>query len=199
MNNKKRALSIVGSSDRRNSMDFYATPDYVTLALLEREEFGDRILEPACGDGAISKLLKGTITSMDVIDRGCGTVQDYFTYIPEESFDAVITNPPYSLALRFVEKALSDVKEYGKVAMLLKLVFLEGEERRKFFQKSPPKKVLVFSKRLVFSGQTNTSMLCFAWFIWEKGFKGKTTIEWVETLRTPHTPKDVGIRAGDIL
>jgi len=55
----------------------------------------------------------------------------------EETFDNfngdIITNPPYRYALNFVQKALESVRIGGKVAMFLKLQFLEGKERRKFF------------------------------------------------------------------
>ena len=37
---------------------FVETPSYVTNALLENETFEGNILEPCCGKGAISKVLK---------------------------------------------------------------------------------------------------------------------------------------------
>lgn len=177
------ALRIAGSGGEREPLDFYPTPYEATLALLEREEVRGRILEPACGDGAIGKLLNGDVTSIDIADRGYGVVENYFFHVPTAPYDVVITNPPYRQALEFVKKGLRDVRDGGKVIMLLKLVFLEGQNRKAFFREHPPKVVYVFSKRLKIQqpgkDYKGTSMLCFAWFVWEKGYKGKTEVEWI--------------------
>ena len=94
----------------------------------------------------------------------------------------IITNPPYKYAQEFVEKALGLIPVGNKVAMFLRIQFLEGKQRRQFFEKSPPKVVYVASQRLncAMNGdfskyQTNTAV-CFCWFIWEKGFKGEPVI-----------------------
>ena len=50
----------------------------------------------------------------------------------------IITNPPYKYAKEFVEKALEVIPKGNKVAMFLKLQFLEGKARRKMFETSPP-------------------------------------------------------------
>ena len=39
--------------------DFYATPKQAIDGLLSKEIFGETILEPCCGNGAISKILEG--------------------------------------------------------------------------------------------------------------------------------------------
>ena len=75
-------LKITGSNQgrERNKHDFYPTPDYATEALLEREKFTD-VWEPACGDGAISKvLIKNRIKtiSTDLVDYGYGDVSGEF-------------------------------------------------------------------------------------------------------------------------
>lgn len=42
----------------------------------------------------------------------------------------IITNPPYKYAAEFVQHALDIIDNGQKVAMFLKLTFLEGEKRR---------------------------------------------------------------------
>ena len=49
-----------------------------------------------------------------------------------------MTNPPYKYALDFVLKALRIIPEGKKVAMFLKLTFLEGKTRRLLFNSTPP-------------------------------------------------------------
>jgi len=185
----KKSLSIVGANIKGNREinDFYPTPIYATDSLLKREVFGDNILEPACGDGAISKILEKqgcTVKSQDLIYRGYGFGNiDFLTFKPVEQYDAVITNPPYKYGLEFVKKALSCVKEGGKVAMLLKLVFLESATRYKFFIENPPSRIYVFSKRLKIYKKgiilKNSGLIAYAWFIWEKNNKKLPIVDWI--------------------
>jgi hypothetical protein len=95
--------------------------------------------------------------------------------------DAIITNPPFHLAQAFVEHALECAT--SKVAMLLRLQFLESMKRYRLFQRYPPKSIYVFSKRLTFSRPNfhtdNSGMICYAWFVWEKGYTGRPQIDWI--------------------
>lgn len=182
-----KALSIVGSSranGNREENDFYPTPSYVVEALLKRETFDGNIWECACGDGAISEVLKAhgyEVISTDLIDRGYGELGDFF----ESDFIAnnIITNPPFSLGLKFVEHAKS--KSTKKIAMFLKTVFLESEARYEMFQDTDYalKTVYQFSKRIsLYKGgvkMKNSGMIAYAWYVWEKGYVGKPTIEWI--------------------
>lgn len=172
---------LTGSSElKRGAQDFYRTPVQATQALLKREQFDGIILEPACGDGAISKLLPETTISTDLFDRGYGkTGIDFLSKII--FVDHIITNPPYKQAQEFVEHALKCAKH--KVAMLLKLNFLEGIKRKKFFESTPLRTVYVFSKRLSFDKADQIAkgrgVLVYAWFVWEQDYAGKPTIEWI--------------------
>ena len=172
---------IVGDSTiDRESNDYYKTPKYAILALLEREHFDGTIWEPACGDGAISRFLPGIVISTDLYDRGYGEIGvDFLKEI--RNVNHIVTNPPYKLAQEFVEHALKCVN--GKIAMLLKLAFLEGQRRKPFFEKSPPRTVYVFSKRIDFGRGDKpgkgSGLLAYAWFIWEHRYTGKPMIEWI--------------------
>jgi hypothetical protein len=174
------ARKIQGDNGDREINDFYPTPDRATIELLKRININGIVWECACGDGAISKLLPPDTISTDLIDRGYGESGIDFlkTY---KQVDWIITNPPYSLATEFVEHSLECA---NNVALLCKIQFLEGVKRYKFFKEHPPKMVYVFSSRLKIYKNgietKNSTMLCFAWFIWEKGYSGKTTVDWIE-------------------
>ena len=96
---------------------------------------------------------------------------------------ALITNPPYSKALQFIEHAIEQSEERTKIAMLLKIQFLEGKERRAFFEKSPPKTIYVLSGRLgcgkdgIFS--STRGAIAYSWWVWEKGYTGDPHIKWI--------------------
>jgi hypothetical protein len=80
------------------------------------------------------------VRSTDLIDRGYGKGGQDFLNTPTTVWNGdIITNPPYKYAREFVEKALEIVAPGCKVAMFLKLTFLEGKGRRKLFHSSPLK------------------------------------------------------------
>ena len=186
-----------GSSLRgREEHDYYATPYESTRALFARVSFeGDHFLEPCCGGGHICRVIKETypnaqITAIDKYDRGYGeTGIDFLTYTPNELYDNVITNPPFVLAQEFIEHSLELVRDGGKVAMFLKIQFLEGVKRKSFFDKNPPRYIYVFRARqspwlsgnpVDEKGKPWSSTMCFAWYIFEKGFIGEPIIRWID-------------------
>lgn len=180
----KRAQSLVGTSPGRPPEDYYKTPPVATEALLRAETFSGLVWEPACGDGAICKVLEAhgiKTMATDLIDRGWGEApHDFLT--SDRTAPNIITNPPFKLAESFVRKALEQTT--GKVAMLCKLQFLEGAKRKAMFESTPLKTVHVFSKRITMArnGKTEdyqSSMICFAWFVWEHRYTGSPTISWI--------------------
>lgn len=190
-----KGTSLSGTSMTRDRVenDYYATPRSSVESLLDNEKVGGLILEPCVGGGHVADVLKTVATKVnciDIVDRGYeGTAEfNFLKLIPAPKYDWVVTNPPYKLAQEFIEQSLKSVKENGKVAMFLKIQFLEGVKRKAFFEKYPPKKVYVFSKRqnplrngepLDEKGKPWSSTMCFAWFVWEKGFTGDTVIKWI--------------------
>jgi hypothetical protein len=177
---------IIPDVENREKNDFYPTPPEGTLALLSVEDFDGKIWEPACGDGAISKVLIEhgyEVESTDLVDRGFGTPRIDFL-MEYRTVPNIVTNPPFKLALPFVQHALSCTT--GKVAMLVRLAWLEGIERRALFESSPLARVWVFSKRLTMvragdeSLRGGGSMTAFAWLVWEHGHRGRPELGWVQ-------------------
>lgn len=157
--------------------DYYATEPRAIELLLDLESFSDHIWEPACGEGHLSKVLekKGyNVYSTDLIERGYGIGNIDFLAQKGLFQGDIITNPPYKYAKEFVEKALESVLPGNKVAMFLKLTFLEGKSRRELFKKNPPQAVYVSSDRIRcgkngdFTGPR--SAVAYAWFVWRRGY-----------------------------
>jgi len=185
-------LSIVGHGNNRQEHDFYPTPEYATKALLEREEFMGSIWEPACGDGAICKVLTRnmhTVFASDLYDYGYGkSGEDFLNTNIIKRVDHIITNPPYKIATEFVLHAQEIADK--KIAMLLKLVFLESSSRYKklfcpdqLIKEWGLKTVYVFSKRLKIYKDgiigKNSGLIAYAWFVWERGYIHKPYIDWI--------------------
>jgi hypothetical protein len=181
---------ITGYTNReRPKGDFYATPEIAIRRLLDVEAFGKRVLEPCCGNGAISSVLTRCgfdVESRDLYDWGYGRQGiDFLEPATNfEQFDAVITNPPFRLFQQFAERALEHASE-GKVALLGRIQALEGAKRRSLFTKGKLSRVWVFSKRLPrmhrfdYVGKGATSMVAFAWFVWDAQKTGEPTLAWL--------------------
>lgn len=198
---KNSAYSCNGASNHSNiereKNDFYATPPIATKVLVNylKENYPnikDKIIwEPACGKGHISEVLKENgylVISSDIIDRGYGMCGEEMNFLESKhKIDYnIITNPPYKFAKEFVEKAMELITDDNYCCMLLKLTFLEGKKRYQMFKKYPPMKVLVFSDRINCSlggDFENTDEIggavCYAWYIWKKGYNGNTEIDWL--------------------
>lgn len=175
----------------RVGKDYYATEPKATELLLAEEAFSKKVWEPACGGGHMAKVLieRGyDVRCTDITEREMGNVPydgnlDFLEYSGKFSGD-IVTNPPYKIALDFIKKAISVIETGHKVAMFLKLQFLEGKSRKKFFSKHPPQTVYVSSSRLICAGNGDfdkykSSAVAYAWFVWQKGYKGDTVIRWI--------------------
>lgn len=175
----------------REKDDFYATPPLAIKELVNNLQlFNTNIWEPCCGMNHITNILrekKYKVRTSDIVDRvNDGTVEIIdFLNCNEKWNGDIITNPPYKLATEFVYKALDVVNTGCKVAMFLKLTFLETKKRKELFEKYPPKYVYVSSSRLgcsqtgEFDETGNTSSaIAYCWYIWEKGYTGDTILRW---------------------
>lgn len=174
----------------REKDDFYATPPLAVKELMKLETFDKNVWEPCCGMNHITNVLKDNnynVKTSDIIDRvndGSVEIIDFLNYNEKYNGD-IITNPPYKLATEFVYKSIETITYGHKVAMFLKLTFLETKKRYELFKKYPPKVIYVASMRFGCSqtGEFNTdgntgSAIAYCWYIWEKGYNGDTTIKW---------------------
>ena len=184
-------IGASGCSDaEREENDYYATDPKALTLLLENEEFSDNVWECACGEGHLSNVLieHGYNTySTDIVDRGYGIGGVDFLAVNTPFDGDIITNPPYKYAKEFVEHALDLIQPGQKVAMFLKLQFLESRGRRPLFDRKCLKTVWVTSGRINccksgdFSQEVrkkHSSALAYAWFIFEKGYFGDPVIKW---------------------
>ncbi len=164
--------------------DFYPTPGWATLALIEQEQFEGTIWEPACGDGSMSEVLATTgceVVSTDLYDRGFGIGGEDFLR-SDRVAENIVTNPPYNAAEAFVKKGLESTTR--KLALLLRLAFLEGGNRyRTIFRDNAPSRVWVFSERITFypkgAERKGSGTTAYAWFVWDKQEPGTSQVRWI--------------------
>jgi len=176
--------------DRGN--DLYETPAVAVHALLANDNVPMSVWEPACGPGAIARVLRGAgrrVLATDLVDYASPD-QDHFgwDFLLERQLppgiDAIITNPPFKNGNEFVVRAL---EVCPRVYMLLRLAFIESARRSAILDGGHLSRVLVFSNRLpmmhragqgitAVDKQTSSSM-AFAWFIWDRAHKGPTELK----------------------
>ena len=176
------------SQNEREKHDYYATEPKAVRMLLEIEHFEGKIWECACGEGHLSEEMKRLgreVYSTDIVDRNYpDRIMDFLGIENNEQVDFnIITNPPYRYANEFISKALSIMPRGTKLALFLPIRYLEGKQRKAIFKLMPPKVVYVSSSRIkcAMNGDFNKmtgSAVSYAWFVWEKGHSGDTTLKW---------------------
>ena len=176
--------SLNGDGNSRQADDFYATDPIAIDSLFAVQQFSKHIWEPSCGMGHLSdrmKQLGKEVYSTDLVDRGYGIAGIDFLKQSKRHGD-IITNPPFKLAIEFIDHAINLTD--GKVAMFLKLAFLEGVARRAFFKRYPPQRVFVFSRRCKCAknglfDEYGSAVAAFAWFVWDKhDLQCETKLDW---------------------
>jgi hypothetical protein len=148
---------------RNGSLDDYQTPASALVTLLPYLKKDWVVWECADGEGYLSKALRER--GFRVIATDIHEGYDFLKFRPEE-FDIIVTNPPYSLKDRFLERAY----ELGKpFAFLLPLTTLEGRARQALFA-SHGISLLIPDKRTNFitpDGKDSGSWFLTAWFTWQ--------------------------------
>lgn len=200
------------AKEEREENDYYATEPVAAEWLLKIEPQIADIWETAVGEGHLAKVFneagKLSIIS-DLIDRGYhpeGIPRCFgkdFLQMNKVWRGDVVTNPPYASSIEWAQHSLDVIQEGRYSALFMKLTFLEGKGRRKFFEENPPIRVWVSSSRIpcAKNGEfykpkkdkegnevldetgkpimiKESSAACYAWYIWQKGYKGPTELKW---------------------
>lgn len=166
--------------------DLYETPACAVRALLAVEPVPLTVWEPACGPGAIVRVLRASgraVIATDLVDWGCPDSASGRDFLMEreapQGVPAIISNPPFKLAEEFCEHAIDLAPE---VYMLMRCAFLEGlrwygrdQNKRGRGLGDHLSRVWVFAPRLPFmhrhgyDGPKNSnSGMPFAWFVFQR-------------------------------
>lgn len=175
--------------------EYYSTPDWCTDLLLEQPEIKEllesrdiSLLEPCAGSGAIVDVINSAYShrwdmvelreeeraGLDLLSRTYRNSSntfcplDFSHFAVPYKYDAVITNPPFSLFEPFLEKSLS---HSDVVIMLLRQGILGSEKRHDFWQRHKPMQLLM-SRRPSFTNDGKTDSAYYGWFCWGLGKQG---------------------------
>lgn len=180
-----KAYANKKTKDKQPKNELYPTPlpllvEMENLHLFNRE---DSILEPACGPNKnISKYLKAL--GYNVIERDLIYGDDFLESSEDEKFDWIITNPPFSLWDKFVEKAKNKA---DNVLMIGRTNYFGAYQRYKNGIWSNLKNLYVFNRQVAydrFDEENLFHLLCgclvTGWFHWDKNYKGEPTIKIID-------------------
>ena len=102
---------------------------------------------------------------------------------------AIVTNPPFKYSLEVIQHALELCRDGDLVCMFLKTTSLEGKRRyQELYRHTPPKLVLQCIERILCAKNgefedarknLGAGAQAYAWYVWEKGYKGKTILDWI--------------------
>ncbi len=203
----RNALATVDSAvsltqRERSAFDFYCEPRWAVDALLDAEPFSGLVWDPAAGRDNIPEACRARdiqALGTDLVQRGVASVTAPVDFLVSPIYRpaTIICNPPFALAERFIERALSLAER--KVAMLLRLGFTEGgnwqtvenparRERAKLrdwcLRTAPLARVLVFSSRVSMPPgdsaiEAKGGAVAFAWYVWVKGHEGPPALGWL--------------------
>lgn len=172
----------VQKKERRKD-DWYPTgqPEAIR-ALLARD--GERIRklgsvwEPACGDGALVRIIREEgiyCVASDLVDRGCPNsfLADYFTMHVSEA-PAIITNPPYNLITARDGKGAwlrhtLEMPNWRYLALLLGWEWPAGKQNGfgALLDTNPFSYCYLMRWKLDFTGEGQAPQRN-AWFVWDR-------------------------------
>lgn len=145
---------------KQGSTDDFQTPDYALNILIPYLKKEWTIWECACGNGNLVKGLEKR--GFQVIGSDIVNGVDFITSTVG-SFDCIVTNPPYSLKDKFLERCYCLEKPF---ALLIPLTSLEGQSRQNLFRKHGLQ-LIIPNRRIDFytpSGKNSSSWFQSAWF-----------------------------------
>lgn len=171
---------------QRISSDMYQTPYSMTEQFMEVFTIpkGGIVLEPACGEGAISKVLKSYnsfyVTEYDLKHESTQVSMEESNknfFNETRQFEYIITNPPYRLATDFIRKCMQVCTH--KFALLMPLPYLHGQKRYRelYNNTSAPfrlESVYIYTRMPMLSetiredGKYPTGMQVYAWYVFTK-------------------------------
>lgn len=179
------------AAPRRLPNEFYPTPPEATRALLSVETFNGSIWEPACGEGAIARILRDAghqVVATDLNAYGYGLSGVDFLKETRPRARHIVTNPPYGFGLAdaFIEKALQLTRATGgNVAMLLNLASLAHRSRTSWWRAHPPARlyaiddIVCWPSHLYGPAPHHFTKHRYVWAVWTQDHQGPSAFWWL--------------------
>jgi len=193
-------------AELRRSDDFYPTGQPEAIRGLLAHDGGvirrlGQVWEPACGDGALVREIRGagiSCVASDLVDRGCeGAFQGDFFDCNIALAPAIITNPPFNLINardghgRWLRHSL-DLPGWDYIALLLSWDWCAARQNGlgALLERHPFSYVYLMRWKLDFTGEGSPPQRN-GWFVWRRN--------WTETPMAIRFMDRVDGRQGELL
>lgn len=175
-------------TDLAKRLEHFETPMWAAESILECELLTPLVIDPCTGTGVLAEAMRQQgydVIAQDIHNWGYGSTKlcDWLgmseKHLQQDRAFSVMMNPPFSLAVEFVEKAF----ELGarKVLCFQRLAWRESSARRDFWCDHPPNRIYICGSRAtcwrhdIPADQRNSgSTTAHAWFVWERGHPAGT-------------------------
>ncbi len=181
---------------RAKRYEVFRTPAYCYELLFDRhpEWFVGRGFDPAAGDGRMIReiMRRGNLCPHFIndireeerpalIDCGEATIGDYLTMVDPPACDFLVTNPPFTKAMEFVQKARTHVS--GPICILQSIQWLGSQKRSAWFDNAGLAHMLILPRRPqweVDSGdRVKSNVWDYAWFVFLPGRHQSPNTRWL--------------------
>jgi len=197
-------MSSTNRGKARNTADYYVTPveavlDFIAALRADLPKWTPRLVLDPCAGGdpkhemsyplALGKVWSDVeIATVDIREDSlaqycgdylaCDIAQDILDKAGRPfAPDLVMSNPPFCLAMEFLQKALLDVAKEGYVVMLLRLNYFGTQKRRDWWKGHMPLLTYVHSERMGFTDDGKTDSIEYMHCVWQKdNFPAKTRL-----------------------
>ena len=142
---------------KNGSPDDFYTPECAIKPLIEVIPKNWKVWECSSGTGNIVKFFRER--DMNIFGTDIKEGED-FLLSNRTDFDCIITNPPFSLKDKFLEKCYSIGKPF---ALLLPITAFEGKKRQELYKKYGLQ-VILFNKRINYMNEKDGNWFASAWF-----------------------------------
>src|SRR5690606_24650965 len=141
------------------------------------------IFEPHAGTGAFVRALRVALPGARIVANDVQPLMAEWRQAGADEcrigdfagmrgeYDAIVGNPPFSLAERHVRHALALLAPGGVLAFLLRLAFVETRSRFALLREHPLRALYALSERPSFTGG-GSDMACYGVFVWQRGGAG---------------------------
>lgn len=184
----------MSSTNRTNARDSHISDYYITptneidkflekLFEFEPQLLKGKVLDPCSGgDEKHQMSYPKALSKFNIIPKTIDIRADSLAEIKADylktkvnGYDLIITNPPFSIAIDIIKKAISEVNEDGFVVMLLRLNFFGSKQRLEFWKENMPQYCFVHHIRMSFTDNKVTDSIEYCHMCWHKGYKEKYT------------------------
>jgi hypothetical protein len=203
MKKKQIVRTYCKKKEDRNVNDKYLTPISIITQFLDLEIFDkDKTFLEPCSD--INKNIEKTLKKYKYTNIKSNIFEkegiDFLQWDENDKYDYIISNTPYKNANDFIIKCMKVCKE--KFCLFFPLDYCNGIKRYNKVLNNDLgwklSKMYVYVRKVMLENEFvdkegiyyRTGLGCYAWYIYEKNYTGKTTIEWINNNKYALGSKD---------